>query len=34
LLQKHLTDRNQLDQEIRDVIDKLLAWKKEILGEP
>jgi predicted ATPase len=34
LLQKHLIDRNQLDQEIRDVIDKLLAWKKGILGEP
>jgi AAA domain, putative AbiEii toxin, Type IV TA system len=34
LLTKHLTDRAQLDQEIRDVIDKLLVWKKEILGEP
>jgi len=34
LLQKHLTNHNQLDKEIRDVIDKLLSWKKEILGEP
>jgi ABC-type cobalamin/Fe3+-siderophores transport system ATPase subunit len=33
LLDKHLTDRNQLDEEIRDVIDKLLAWKKEIFAE-
>jgi AAA domain, putative AbiEii toxin, Type IV TA system len=33
LLAKHLTDRNQLDPEIRDFVDKLLAWKKEILGE-
>jgi putative AbiEii toxin of type IV toxin-antitoxin system/OLD-like protein len=33
LLKKHLTDRNQLGQEIQDVVDKLLFWKKEIFGE-
>lgn len=33
LLTKHLTDPAQLDQEIRDVVDKLLGWKKEIFGE-
>lgn len=34
LLQTHLTDKTQLDQEIRDLIEnKLLPWKQEILGE-
>ena len=33
LLEKHLTDPNQLDQEIRDIVNQLVAWKKQILGE-
>jgi predicted ATPase len=33
LLQKHLTSHDQLDQEIRDVVSKLITWKQEILGE-
>jgi ABC-type Na+ transport system ATPase subunit NatA len=33
LLTKYLTDRAQLDQEIRDIVDMLLVWKKEIFGE-
>jgi ABC-type cobalamin/Fe3+-siderophores transport system ATPase subunit len=33
LLKKHLTDRAQLDQDMRDIAEKLLAWKKEIFGE-
>lgn len=34
LLAAHLTDKNQLDQHIRDIIEqKLIPWKKEILGE-
>lgn len=33
LLTGHLTHRDQLDQEIRDVVDKLVGWKKEIFGE-
>ena len=34
LLVTHLTDKFQLDQEIRTIIEqKLIPWKKEILGE-
>lgn len=34
LLAAHLTSKDQLDQEIRDIIEqKLIPWKKEILGE-
>lgn len=34
LLATYLTNKNQLDHEIRDIIEqKLIPWKKEILGE-
>lgn len=34
LLADHLTNKNQLDSQIRDIIQgKLIPWKKEILGE-
>jgi predicted ATP-dependent endonuclease of OLD family len=34
LLEKHLVNKNQLDVEIKDIIEtKLLIWKREILGE-
>lgn len=34
LLTANLTHKNQLDQEIKDIIEqKLIPWKKEILGE-
>ncbi len=34
LLAKHLTDKDQLDQDIKDIIEnQLIPWRKEILGE-
>jgi hypothetical protein len=34
LLQTHLINKSQLDQEIREIVEnKLIGWKKEILGE-
>ena len=34
LLMQHMTDKSQLDQEIRDIIENtLIPWKKEIFGE-
>jgi Predicted ATP-dependent endonuclease of the OLD family len=33
LLQKHLTDKNQLDKEIQAIVEKLITWKKEIFAE-
>lgn len=34
LLTAHLTDKNQLEQEIKDIIEtSLIKWKKEVLGE-
>lgn len=34
VLSENLTDKNSLDQEIKDIIENhLLTWKKEILGE-
>ena len=34
LLMQHMTKKSQLDQEVKDIIEKtLIPWKKEILGE-
>lgn len=34
LLKQHMNEKSQLDQEIKDIIEKtLIAWKKEIFGE-
>jgi len=34
LLAEYLTDKNQLDHQIREIIEhKIIPWKKEILGE-
>jgi len=30
---EHLTDKNHLDKEIQEVVEKLITWKKEIFAE-
>jgi predicted ATPase len=33
LLRKHLTSKEQLDTEIRTIVERLLEWKRDIVGE-